>query len=188
MNAKLGWGSIAINAICIVGCSGPVPETSRVAASFDKSNGRLSQLTVDATKDGKPNIYSYMNGTKFIRIEIDNDEDGKIDRWEYYGPNQKIEKVGVSRANNGKPDAWMFENPDSSVRRIEISTRHDGKVNRVEFYDEGVLARAEEDGNGDGRPDKWETYESGALATAAFDTKHSGVADRTIDYRNVEKK
>ena len=33
-----------------------------------------------------------MDGARIVRVEIDKDEDGKIDRWEYYGPDQKIEK------------------------------------------------------------------------------------------------
>jgi hypothetical protein len=179
--------SLAISWLILTGlgiaCSGAKPETGRVTAAYDKASGKLSQLTVDAAKDGKPNIYSYMNGTKFVRIEIDKDEDGKIDRWEYYGPDQKLEKVGLSRSNDGKPDAWAYQGPDAQISKVEVSTHHDGKVNRVEFYEKGVLARAEEDGDGDGRPDKWETYENSVLATASFDTKHTGSPDTTIDYR-----
>ena len=107
-------------------CGGSAPKSDRVQATYDKQTGKLVQLTVDAKKDGKPDIYSYMDGTKFVRIEIDNDEDGKIDRWEYYGPDQKLEKVGFSRANDGKPDAWAYQAPDGSIGRVEISTHRDG--------------------------------------------------------------
>ena len=158
-----------------------------MTAVYDKTDGTLRQLSVDAAKDGKPNVYSYMDGNKFVRIEIDKDEDGKIDRWEYYGSSQKIEKVGFSRANDGKQDAWAYQDSAGAVEKIEVSTHHDGTVNRVEYYAKGVLARAEEDGDGDGRPDKWETYENGALSTVAFDTTHTGVADTTIDYRKEKK-
>src|SRR5262245_28915995 len=135
----------------VTACQKPASSDGRVQASYDKTSGRLNQVTVDAAKDGKPNIFSYMNGTKFIRIEIDKDEDGKIDRWEYYGDDQKISKVGISRANDGKPDAWMFQGPDGTVGRIEISTRRDGVVNRREFYEKDVMTRAEEDTDNDGR-------------------------------------
>jgi hypothetical protein len=171
-----------------IGCEAPAPKADRVQATYDKASGTLSQLTVDAIKDGKPDVYSYMNGTKFLRIEIDKNEDGKIDRWEYYGPDQKIERVGFSRANDGKPDAWAYQGPDGTLSKMEVSTHRDGKVTRVEFYDKGSLTRAEEDGDGDGRPDRWETYENGALAAVAFDTTHTGVPDKTIDYRPEAKK
>ena len=71
-----------------------------------------------------------MDGARVVRIEIDKDEDGKIDRWEYYGADQKLEKVGFSRANDGKEDAWSFAAPDGSIGRIEISTQRNGKVDR----------------------------------------------------------
>jgi len=163
-------------------CGGP-PRDERVQATYDKTTGKLSQLAVDVAKDGKPNITSYMDGTKFLRIEIDANEDGKIDRWEYYGADQKLERVGFSRSNDGKVDAWAFQAPDGSVARVEVSTRRDGKVNRTEFYEKGALARAEEDTDADGRVDKWEQYESGALVTVSFDTTKSGKPTTTIDYR-----
>jgi hypothetical protein len=56
-----------------IGCSKTPAQPARVAATYDKTSGKLVQLTVDAAKDGKPNIYSYMDGTKFVRIEIDKD-------------------------------------------------------------------------------------------------------------------
>jgi len=184
---KICHSAWLLSAIWIVSCSETPSDSGRVTAVYDKTDGKLSQLTVDAAKDGKPNIFSYMDGKRFVRIEIDKDEDGKIDRWEYYGSNQKIEKVGFSRANDGKQDAWAYQDADGAVAKVEVSTHHDGKVNRVEYYTKSVLTRAEEDGDGDGRPDKWETYENGALVTAAFDTKHTGVADTTIDYRKETK-
>jgi antitoxin component YwqK of YwqJK toxin-antitoxin module len=169
-------------AIGVVGCAAK-PKDDRVQASYDKDTGKLNQLTVDAKNDGKPNIYSYMDGSKFVRIEIDNDEDGKIDRWEYYGPDQKVQKVGLSRANDGVVDSWAYQGTDGLVSKVEVSTRRDGKVSRTESYETGSLARAEEDSDGDGQIDKWETYADGALATVGFDTTHSGKPTRTIDYR-----
>ena len=165
-----------------VGCA-DAREEKRVQATYDKTTGKLSQLTVDVVKDGKPNITSYMDGAKFLRIEIDKNEDGKIDRWEYYGPEQRLEKVGFSRSDDGKQDAWAFQGADGSIARVEVSTQRDGKPNRTEFYEKGALSRAEEDTDADGRVDKWEQYESGALVSVSFDTTKSGKPTTTIDYR-----
>jgi hypothetical protein len=154
-----------------------------VTTKYDPTSGRLSQVTLNVQKDGKPNVVSYMDGSSFIRIEIDTDEDGKIDRWEYYGANQKLSKVGVSRANDGKADAWISAGTDGVVERIEVSTRRNGVANRIEFYSSGQITRAEEDTNADGRIDKWETYAGDALATVSFDTTNSGKPTMTLDYR-----
>ncbi len=178
MRHRSGLGCL----ILLTACSQGRPEQA-VEAVYDKETGKLSQLTVDAKKDGKPNIISYMDGNKFLRIEIDRDEDGKVDRWEYYGADQRLERVGFSRADDGTPDAWAFQGPDGSIARVDVSTKRDGKVNRTEFYEKGALARAEEDTDTDGRVDKWEQYESGALVSVSFDTTKSGKPTTTIDYR-----
>jgi hypothetical protein len=166
--------------MALAACVGDSDER-RVQAEYDRTTGKLSQLTVDMGRDGKPNITSYMDGTKFLRIDAD--EDGKIDRWEYYGADQRLERVGLSRANDGKIDAWAYQGPDGSVFKVEVSTKRDGKVNRTEFYERGALSRAEEDTDADGRVDKWEQYESGALVSVSFDTMKSGKPSTTIDYR-----
>lgn len=173
------WALLALAA----SACGPPPEAGRVQATYDEQTGRLRQLTVDASKDGKPNIFSYMDATRLMRIEIDNNEDGLIDRWEYYGADQKLEKVGFSKANDGTVDSWAYQGADGKIVRVEVSTRRDGKVTRTEFYEKDALARAEEDTNGDGRVDKWETYdEGGAITSVAFDTEGRGAPDRRVEY------
>jgi hypothetical protein len=149
---------------------------------YDKQTGRLTLLKYDSNKNGVPDTFSYMDGTKVLRIEIDKDEDGKIDRWEYYDADQKLIKVGFSRENDGREDAWSYSAPDGSVARIEISTRRDGKVTRTEYYEKDTLVRAEEDTDEDGRIDKWDAYAIGRLASVAFDTAHRGFPDRRLLY------
>jgi len=179
---RLAYLCVAASVAGLNGC-GDAPREERVQATYDKTTGKLGRLTVDAIKDGKPNITSYMDGSKFLRIEIDTNEDGKIDRWEYYGADQQLERVGFSRANDGIADAWAFHAPDGSIERVEVSTKRDGRPNRTEFYEKGELARAEEDTDADGQVDKWERYESGSLVSASFDTTKSGKPTTTIDYR-----
>jgi hypothetical protein len=123
-----------------------------------------------------------MDGARVVRIEIDNDEDGKIDRWEYYGPDQKLERVGFSRLMDGTEDAWSYSGADGSIERIDVSTRRDGKITRVERYQNGMLVAAEEDSDEDGKMDKWETYDGTRLASVGFDTHHRGTPDRRLIY------
>jgi hypothetical protein len=159
------------------------PPNQSVSAAYDPASGELRRLTINSTKDGKPNVLSYMEGSKILRIEIDDNEDGKTDRWEYYGPDQKLERVGLSRSDDGKEDSWAFHAADGSIERLEISTRRDGTHNRTEFYTKGALTRAEEDTNSDGRIDKWEEYEAGELVSASFDTTGSGKPTTSVNYR-----
>lgn len=174
-------GVLALSA----GCTAPsaTEATGAVEAKYNEKTGKLAELTMNAKKDGKPDVFSYMDGSKFVRIEIDNDENGSIDRWEYYGADQKLEKVGVSRSNDGIVDSWLFEGADGRPAKVEISTKRDGRANRTEFFAKGDRTRAEEDTDADGRVDKWETYEGGSLAVVSFDMTKSGKPTVTIDYR-----
>jgi hypothetical protein len=184
---RLALAGAASGLACVLvapGCRHEVGEArTRITPEYDENTGKLRLLKYDANDNGKIDTWSYMDGARVIRIEIDSNEDGKIDRWEYYGADQHLEKVGFSRASDGKEDAWSFTAPDGAIERIEVSTRSDGKVNRIEHYQQGRLASAEEDGDGDGATDKWETYDGDRLAVVAFDTSHRGRPDRRLIYR-----
>ena len=170
--------------VSALACSDPDAERIKntTIPTYDTKTGKLTELTYDRNKNGRIDTWTDMDGTKPLRSRIDLDEDGTIDRWEYYGADQKLEKVGLSRSNDGLEDAWSYAGSDGTVARIEVSTRRDGTVTRVEHYEHDQIAAAEEDSNGDGLMDKWETYEGGRLATLAFDTSHRGKADRRLIY------
>ena len=108
------------------GCGTPPDETSRIEGVYDQTTGRLELLKYDANGDGTVDTWSYMDGTRVLRIELDGDQDSRVDVWEYYGPDQQIEKIG-------------------------LSTKHDGTAGRFEYYENGTLTRAEEDTSGNGR-------------------------------------
>ena len=181
----LAFIAATIVATSFTACSG-TPKAADPRGPFnpvyDKKTGKLTMLTFDSKKDGKIDTWSYMDGTRIVRIEIDRDGDGKVDRWEYYDANQKVEKIGLSRQNDGKVDAWAYPAADGSVAKMEISTRRDDKVTRTEYYERGVVARVEEDTQGSGRIDKWETYRNGALAMVAFDELKRGTPNRRLVY------
>jgi hypothetical protein len=176
----IGFLAFAVSAGGCVGSSRP--DSSGIEPVYSKQTGQLEQLKYDSNRNGTVDTVSYMDGARVLRIEIDKDEDGKIERWEYYGADQKLEKVGFSLAADGKEDGWSFSGPDGSIARIELSTRRDGKVTRTEHYEHDVLTSAEEDADADGRIDKWEAYDSGRLTSVAFDTSHRGSPERRLIY------
>lgn len=154
---------------------------------YDQQTGKLQRLDYDSDKDGKVDTVSFMDGKNVVRIEIDKNQDGKVERWEHYGQSQKLERVGFSRSNDGKEDAWSYQGPGGSVARIDVSLGRDGKVNRREFFEQELLVRAEEtDPAAAGetwKPVRWETYDpSGRLVAAAFDSTGRGTPDRRLVY------
>ena len=142
--------------------SPPVPG-HRVAPSYNASTGRLEKVTYDRNHDGQPDAWAFMDGTRIMRAELDEDFDGRLDRWEYYAEGSTSMTTAV-------------------LARVEQATRRDGKVSRRETYVNGQLAAAEEDTDADGRADKWETWEAGTLTSMALDSAGRGVPDRRLVY------
>ena len=177
----------------LAGCS--LPDRSLrepAAAKYDPVNGRLREFAFDTTQNGRNDSIGFMDGTQIHRIEVDEDEDGKVDRWEFYDRNRQLARAGFSRQRNGVLDGMAFYGPAGQVERVEVSTRGDGSFNRIEFYRFESLVRVEEDTNGDGRTDKWETYtvegprapgQSPSIATASFDDSFRGTPSRRVVYR-----
>jgi hypothetical protein len=178
--------------LCLVlvspaGCSEPESERLRgtTIPTYDKTTGKLVEVTFDADKNGVIDTWTDMDGRRPVLTRIDRNEDGRIDRWEHYGPDGALVKVGYSRGDTGVADAWAFEGPDGRIARIEISSSGDEKrIDRWEFHDASGLARAEDDADGNGSVDKWETYQDGALRTAAFDENGDGKPDRRFTYED----
>jgi len=141
-------------------CSRPQRDPySTTQPTYDKTTGKLTQLTYDRDHDGKIDTWTEMNGAKPVRSRIDSNEDGKIDRWEYYDDKGQLLKVGLSRNDDGKPDAWAYSGPDGKVARVEISSSGD-----------------------EHKIDRWETYENGELKTVAFDEQGKGYPTRRLTY------
>ena len=171
-------------------CSRP-PAGDRPQPSYDPNTGRLSRLGFDFNQNGRNESVGYMDGTRILRIELDADENGKVERWDFYGTDRKVLKVGLSQRNDGVMDAQAFYTAGGALQRIELSTRRDGRYDRTEFYEENVLVRSAEDTNGDGRADKWETYRPAdagpdvppyAITSTAFDDSGSGRPERRFVY------
>ena len=180
--------------VCLHACSDPERERLRETTrpTYDRTTGKLAELTYDADRNGRIDTWTEMDGARPLRARIDRDEDGTIDRWEYYDDGGALVKVGFSRAGEGRPDAWAYAGPDGRLQRIELSSAADERrIDRWEHYDgttavgedgTAALAAAEEDTNADGRVDKWETFAEGALRTVAFDENGDGHPDRRLTY------
>lgn len=189
-----------IASLMLAGCSSP--EADRVKATtqanYDRATGKLSEITYDKNKNGKIDTWVKMNGSRPVSAEIDTDEDGKIDRWEEYGPDGKLAITRWERPKpptakdttmKGKPDAVAYMGPDGVVEKIEYSEVSEmpemkGKesVVRREFYKGTVLIRAEEDTLGLGYMDRLETHFPDGSIAVELDETADGKPDRKLTY------
>jgi hypothetical protein len=166
----------AILALTAAGCAGAGSGSDgdeRLRPIYDQRTGRLSELTYDTNGDGAPDIRVYMDGPQVVRAEVDEDGDGRLDRWEYYARPE---------AGQGAPAGRPLVNPRPPLARVEISSNRNGKTTRREFYQRGVLSRVEEDTNEDGRIDRWEIHENGVLHTLALDLIRRGSPQQRLFY------
>ncbi len=152
------------------GCHSSDPPRHDLKPTYDTTSGRLRELSYDSNSDGHADMKAFMDGSRVLKVEVDENLDGRPDRWEYYGPPDADAPSGDA--------AGRFPAPI----RVEFATRHDGKVTRKEGFEAGRLAWVEEDRDGDGRIDRWETYVDGALSTLALDTEGRGTPNRQITY------
>ncbi len=138
--AGLLAGSLAVS----VGCqkASQPAGNAEVKPTYNKDTGQLERITYDRNHDGKPDAWLFMDGTRVLMAQLDENYDGIIDRWEYYGDRPA---AGADAA----PAAGMPALPRSILQRAEQATRGDGKVNRREWYEKGQLVRVEEDTTGE---------------------------------------
>lgn len=154
----------------------------RVTAVYDPA-GTIRRLDYDIDHDDHVDMRAYLEHGRTVRIEADGNGDGMVDRWEYYGTDGHLDRLGTSSESDGLEDTWVVQNGDQM--RVDISTRRDGVADRREFHEKGTLVRAEQDTNGDGRTDQWQRFADGKLRELLIDTSQkTGRPDRRLVYAN----
>jgi hypothetical protein len=133
---------IAIATAVLASCSAP-PDPRRTnfeirakegVASYDPKTGRLKRVDADVNKNGRIETFSYWDATRIIHIEIDRDEDGKIDRWEYYGDANKLQRIGSSSKDDQVVDTWTYPDASGFLAKVESDTDRDGIVDKRETF------------------------------------------------------
>jgi hypothetical protein len=145
------------------------------------AQGRIKVAEYDSNGDGRADYIAHYDENRQIRlIEVDEDHDTWVDRFEYYDAAGKLEKVGRCRRQRGRADEWTYRAPDGRAARIEYDDDGDGKPERAEVFKDGALVRLEIDSDRDGRTDRWQNWDQGRLASEEIDTDGDGVADRRL--------
>jgi hypothetical protein len=144
--------------------------------------GRLEKIEYDSNGDRRPDQIAHHAGGKTpARIDVDEDFDGRTDRWEVYDEAGKLLRVGRSEGG-AVVDRWTVPGPGGLPAREEHDSDGDGRVDRVETFEGGRISRVEIDADRDGRFDRWQTWEAGRLVAEELDTDGDGRPDRRIRY------
>jgi hypothetical protein len=100
-----------------VGCAAPpappaapaglhLVERDRYQAVYD-ARGRIVRLLQDEDGDGRAEaqILYWPNGLP-RQGELDTDRDGRVDRWEVFGTDGKLQRIGTAAGGAAAPQAW----------------------------------------------------------------------------------
>jgi hypothetical protein len=173
------WAVVALAVGVVVACASCTKP--RVTAVYDPDTHLVSRLDYDDEMSGRIVARTYFSNGRPVRLEVDPDGNGSIDRWEYYGADGVLVRLGRSSKNDGREDTWVTQSGYSM--RVDISTRRDGFVDRREYHEQGALIRAEQDTNFDRLVDEWQEFDDGKLHVLLIDTEQRrGRPDRRLVY------
>lgn len=144
-------------------------------------DGTLRQMNVDSNSDRKADVFAYYSGRSSPdRLEIDENHDGKIDRWEEYNAEGRMTRFSTS-AKGVMPERFVVLDPTTGVtQQVETDADHDGRRERLEVFVGGRLTKAEIDTNGDGKRDRIQDWTPGYLASEEIDRDADGRPDVRI--------
>jgi hypothetical protein len=103
-------------------------------AKYDPGTGRLKRIDADTNKNARLETFSYWDAARLIRIEIDADEDGKIDRWEHYSDDKRLARVGSSSRDDQVEDTWTYPDAQGFLARVEFDVDRDGSIDKRELF------------------------------------------------------
>lgn len=144
-------------------------------------DGGLRQIKFDSNGDRKPDVFAYFAGRNTPeRLEIDENRDGKLDRWEEYNAEGVMVRYSTS-AKGGTPENFVEIDPATNrTTQVEKDADHDGRREQLQVFVKGRLNRVEVDTDGDGKRDRSQDWSPGYLASEEIDRDGDGRADVRI--------
>lgn len=146
--------------------------------------GRIARLHWDRNGDRRDDHVAYYGAAARTpyRIDVDQDFDGRIDRWEEYDAGGRLLRVGAARRGGERPDIWSFVDPGGRPTRTQYDEDGDGLIDRTEHLEGGRVTSVEVDADRDGRADRWQRWTGGRMAAEDLDTDADGRPDRRVVY------
>ena len=158
----IGSAVAALAALATACSPGPTPAASHhlvekgpFQALYASVDGHLERVAYDADGDHRAEIVTVFAPSRIpLRAQIDTDNDGIVDRWEFYAPDGKVAKVGTARKVAGRPDVWTYPDGFGGVSRKEYDDDGDGHPERAEDLLDGAVVAEEYDTDADGHWDR----------------------------------
>jgi hypothetical protein len=118
------------------------------------AKGRIAEMKVDQNYDGNADEWKFYSAGKLTRSKRDTNFDSKADVWEMYGPDGRLERMGVDVDKDERVDRWDY---DTDIRRVrETKERADEEAAAQKAAEKAEAERkageykvADEDDKGD---------------------------------------
>ncbi len=144
-------------------------------------DGKMERLIFDRDGDGRADVVvMYGANAKPTVGQIDSNQDGVVDRWEYFDTAGDLSRIGRSRRTPGTPDAWNAIDKAGTPTRSEFDEDGDGEVDRTEYLAKGKVFLEELDTDHDGKPDRRQFFsDTGAVLRVEADKEGDGYWEPT---------
>jgi antitoxin component YwqK of YwqJK toxin-antitoxin module len=142
----------------------------------------LILVEVDLNDDGVIDVYNYYRerakaARLLVRKEIDLNHDARIDVWSFFDETGELIREDMDGDFDGKVD-WVDHYQTSKRAMSEVDTNYDGQMDMFKYFENGVLTRKERDTNSNGQIDFWELFdEQGRVVKTGRDTTGDGIMD-----------
>ena len=135
----------------------------------------------DDNHDGRPDHFFIYRNEVLSREEIDRNADGKIDAWEIFDRDGRIERLELDENFDGRPDAW-FSYKNGLIESSRRDTDFDGRPDWFGTFEHGIAVRSDCRPNESSIVVRREIYEHGVLREEWVDENQDGVFDYKFLY------
>ncbi|NRA07893.1 MAG: hypothetical protein HRU02_07000 [Myxococcales bacterium] len=146
---------------------------------------RVTELSLDADRDGSPELLRYLDleSDELIRSEQDSDYDGRIDIWQDYAAGVLCSRR-IDRDGDGRADLWE-EYADGWATSRKLDRNGDGRANEYYQWRDGSLVVERHDADGDGEMNRIVRYQDRLLVRDDEDLDGDGRMDRSTTYATI---
>ena len=137
---------IVLNSVC-VGVWAATEKTRSVDENHDGRNetvyfydeyGSRVRAEVDQNNDGKTDRWVKIKNNARFSTEIDRDFDGQVDTWEKYDSKGTTASVAADTNHDGKPDQFKQMLKGRNVVLVESDRNADGKIDQRRLTEWGM--------------------------------------------------
>ena len=181
--------------ICLAFAVNPLPAEARgdVRKRDTNGDGKIDQiahldgrggiikLEIDSNADGLMDRFQFYEKEKVIRMERDSDHNGKTDSWDYF-ENEKRVKHERRSEDTGQVERRILFDGEERPLKIEKDSTGDGDLDTVHHFKQGKLAYTTKDTDGDGRANLHQAYRDEKPLERKIDGDGDGRWDRLTLY------